>query len=1176
MPLINSLKVQVDTPVWEYTRFAPVVSATLSCSCSADNSTFTAQHGRYIYYLINSINFFRYDTWSDAYQQLASPTIAPLTFTSMRFAGAQGYNSRVISATSNTLQAALLTGAVFKGFDIRILNGTGAGQQRVITDVSDVVMLDTGTASAATASNITDSTKAWGINQWVGHQIKIVLGTGAIQTRKVLYNSATVITFSDANKYAEDVFCNTPIVATAPLAIPVIGSVYQIESSTLTIDSAWNVTPDATSRFVIQTGGIYLLSGAAATPFYTFQYYDLAADQWYIRNASGGPIAIAGTDACLERCGENASVWDRGLATSGTITTLVDTTKAWIVNQFVGYWVRILSGTGNAQLRLITSNTVNTLSWIDAGTALDATSRYSIEGFDAGTITSATPSTATASGTTSNIAGNILTVGGTINGVFLPGQVLSGTGVSALYNATNSTSTAAVVTVSSTANIYVGQVMTMVSGTGTLAAGVTTVIQVNSATTFTISQAPTVALSGTNVFVLSGGASIYTSAAGATSSSALVTVTNTANLVVGMGVIVTSGVGTFVPGSLVTNINSTTTFTVSVAPSVALSGGASIVVGTFPLTTYISSQLTGAAGGAGTYSIFPAQNVVSTTITATGISSLVDTTKAWATNRWNNFNVRITGGTGAGQLRTITTTTSNTLAVQPAWLVAPDNTSTYAMQGDFDTIMFAIGGQTPIFTQGTESDLLTLGREFETGVARGFSSQYGPYPAVACSNGVFASGIVTVTTTNPHNYQTGFSITHRGDIGTSAVTNNITAIITITGPTTYTYAAPGSTTSVTIPAQSTLILVDASKTWIANQWAGHLLTFNPAQGPATAVTTVQIVGNNSNTLYFAGVSSAPLQGVSRYAITPPAFNLFKNCIGTMPNGSGLAIGVQSTGILTDQTKLFTSAATSCSSSGLTITTTGNTVGLQVGMFVAVTAGTGAFAIGAGTNYTLVTVTGIISNTTFTVSSVPTTTLAAATVLATFWLPSMFVNRRVRILSSSGIYQESIITANTANTLTYAVAVAAATGQSSYAILQAPPKGVGISLSWASGQSDLSKRGRNIYLNRGGALLGIDRLDITTDTWELTQTSPNFETLSAGSMSAYDGGDRLYFTKEVTQRMYYLDIDKNTIHPAGQYPYLPGVAIIGNRMEIFVTVDGLKYLWLNRHSNLECFKVLLFF
>jgi hypothetical protein len=78
------------------------------------------------------------------------------------------------------------------------------------------------------------------------------------------------------------------------------------------------------------------------------------------------------------------------------------------------------------------------------------------------------------------------------------------------------------------------------------------------------------------------------------------------------------------------------------------------------------------------------------------------------------------------------------------------------------------------------------------------------------------------------------------------------------------------------------------------------------------------------------------------------------------------------------------------------------------------------------------------------------------------------------------------------------------------------------------------------------------------------------------MTAYDGVDRIYFTVQTTQRVYYLDIESNVIHSAGMYPYVAGTATVGNRMEIFQTQDGLKYLWLNRHSFQECFRQLLWY
>jgi hypothetical protein len=80
------------------------------------------------------------------------------------------------------------------------------------------------------------------------------------------------------------------------------------------------------------------------------------------------------------------------------------------------------------------------------------------------------------------------------------------------------------------------------------------------------------------------GTTAYTSAVGATSVSTLVTVGSTTGLAVGMIPTVTSGIGTFAANTIITQINGPTTFTVSIAPTVALSGGATVVTAEFHVT----------------------------------------------------------------------------------------------------------------------------------------------------------------------------------------------------------------------------------------------------------------------------------------------------------------------------------------------------------------------------------------------------------------------------------------------------------------------------------------------------------------------------------------------------------------------------------------------------------------
>jgi hypothetical protein len=72
-----------------------------------------------------------------------------------------------------------------------------------------------------------------------------------------------------------------------------------------------------------------------------------------------------------------------------------------------------------------------------------------------------------------------------------------------------------------------------------------------------------------------------------------------------------------------------------------------------------------------------ATSATSTTLTVTG--------KTWDVNKWTNSQIRITGGTGIGQVRTISSNTNTVLTV-PTWTVTPDATSTYEIAGNDDFV----------------------------------------------------------------------------------------------------------------------------------------------------------------------------------------------------------------------------------------------------------------------------------------------------------------------------------------------------------------------------------------------------------------------------------------------------------------------------------------------------------
>jgi hypothetical protein len=125
-------------------------------------------------------------------------------------------------------------------------------------------------------------------------------------------------------------------------------------------------------------------------------------------------------------------------------------------------------------------------------------------------------------------------------------------------------------------------------------------------------------------------------------------------------------------------------------------------------------------------------------------------------------------------------------------------------------------------------------------------------------------------------------------------------------------------------------------------------------------------------------------------------------------------------------------------------------------------------------------------------------------------------------------------------------------------------------------SDTEKKGRWMISPRGGGSSIFDIYDIPTNTWEITPfISPFATTLTTGSMYAYDGDDSYFFTKDATGRIYELDLNTFKVESSGITPYAHGSAIIGNRMEIVSTTDGLKYLYVMRHSGQEMWRTLKF-
>jgi len=72
------------------------------------------------------------------------------------------------------------------------------------------------------------------------------------------------------------------------------------------------------------------------------------------------------------------------------------------------------------------------------------------------------------------------------------------------------------------------------------------------------------------------------------------------------------------------------------------------------------------------------------TATSATATTLVKSGANWTTNQWTNFQIRITGGTGIGQVKAITLNDATSVTVVSEWTTVPDATSTFVIEGNDD------------------------------------------------------------------------------------------------------------------------------------------------------------------------------------------------------------------------------------------------------------------------------------------------------------------------------------------------------------------------------------------------------------------------------------------------------------------------------------------------------------
>ena len=650
-----------------------------------------------------------------------------------------------------------------------------------------------------------------------------------------------------------------------------------------------------------------------------------------------------------------------------------------------------------------------------------------------------------------------------------------------------------------------------------------------------------------------------------------------------------------------------------------------------------------------------------TVVSATSMT-LTDSSKTMGRDLYSNFEIRITGGVGIGQTRTIISNSATTFYVSRAWDVTPTNTSTYAVYSDTGKFLLIGDAKSAMYQYSADSDQFTMGRQLDYGCARIGSATLAGQDGIAIASiskatagitnlnptpsaggsGYLAGQILTITTggtgatariltvsntgavqtvsleTCGTGYTTGspkattpnivggtgctLNITTIGDIATvttpTTLSHNfvIGETVTIAGALTPSYNGPktiigiGSATTFqyvapsepfpTFTALTTTLLVDASKNWVTNEHVGKLVQVTISASPSNGCFARRITANTATTLSFAAGGSTPTNNTSRYVIHDIKAFGTEMSIGARTGGgrAGIATAGSATS-LTDSTKNWPVnywSNTLPAGAGNTGRKVRIIAGTGVGQELIITSNDATTLNFAGASPALDSTSVYVIMDGFGIATSGSTTTLVDTTQN--WETNIWAGKRLRITGGNGYSNagaEIYIASNTQTTLSFAAGGATIDATSTYTILEVPPRGAGNRIDVITGSSDTTLNGRYAYIWRGANTAELARYNINTEQHELLTYFPFFETLTTGSMFAYDGVDRIYFTKDATGRIMYYDVVKGITVPAGTIPYSMSTAIIGNRMEIFTTADGLKYLYLPRHTSNEMWRTLLF-
>ena len=448
----------------------------------------------------------------------------------------------------------------------------------------------------------------------------------------------------------------------------------------------------------------------------------------------------------------------------------------------------------------------------------------------------------------------------------------------------------------------------------------------------------------------------------------------------------------------------------------------------------------------------------------------------------------------------------------------------------------------------------------------------------ACTIEVTSVGTVAlVTTAINHAFKTGDSCQFSGDAlwvagGTYGL--GYYSIIAVPSLTTIQFALTAAGNAVADFALSTALFVDCAANWTVNEHVGKIIMLS-APGSTGAATTRRITANTKTTITYQTVTALAVNGTYRYSIQDvKCFGKAKQYKVSTLDGAGYATGGTS-GSLIDSTKnwmgnqwagykLRVLAGTGLAFNDITIVSNTPTT---------LTLSAPGFTPDTTTKYIIMSTFGLLT-------TVGNVTNAVLTDTTKNWTTNQWAGKIVRINSGTGQGFEKTITSNTTNALTLSgvYVTPPLANESTYCILDIPARSTGHRLLFLEKYSVAP--GRYMASLRGGGSNTGDIYDIASELWNITYASlPQGESYTTGSMMCYDGASAFYLHANATGRIYKFNLITGELESAGTMPYGHGVAVIGSRMEIVTTTDGLKYLYILRHTGAaagtEMFRMLIY-